>query len=92
MPTLRADFEMVQTYEYHSGPPLPCPLNIYGGLQDSDVTLEDLRAWQLQTTAACDLKMFEGDHFFIQGSGTDFIYALKQDVLAAFRGPNLSPA
>lgn len=92
MPTLRADFEMVQTYEYRPGPPLPCPLNIYGGLQDPDVAPEKLRAWQLQTTAAFDLKMFEGDHFFIQSSGTNFIHALKQDVLAAFQGPGLPPA
>jgi medium-chain acyl-[acyl-carrier-protein] hydrolase len=88
MPTLRADFEMVQTYEYRNGPPLPCPLNIYGGLQDPDVALEELRPWQLQTTATCDLKMFEGDHFFIQGPGRNFIHAFRQDVLAAF---HLSP-
>lgn len=86
MPTLRADFELNETYEYRSGPPLPCPLNTYGGLQDTSVTVEDLRAWQSQTMATCDLKMFEGDHFFILHSA-NFIHALKKDVLAAFRLP-----
>jgi len=85
LPALRADFEMVETYEYQSGQPLPCPLTVYGGLQDSDVAIESLRAWEAQTTATCKVRMFDGDHFFIHNSGTNFIQALRSDVLRAFQ-------
>jgi medium-chain acyl-[acyl-carrier-protein] hydrolase len=83
MPTLRADFELNETYEYRSGPPLHCPMHTYGGLQDPDVSVEDLRAWQSHTTETCDLKMFEGNHFFIHSG--NFIHVLKKDVLTASR-------
>jgi len=85
LPALRADFEMVETYEYQSGQPLPCPLIVYGGRQDSCIAIESLRAWQAQTTATCRVRLFDGDHFFIHNSGTNFIQALRSDVLRAFQ-------
>ena len=83
LPALRADFEMVETYEYRNGPPLPCPLTVYGGLQDSRIAIESLRAWEAQTTETCKVRMFDGDHFFIHNSG--FIHALRSDVLDAYQ-------
>jgi medium-chain acyl-[acyl-carrier-protein] hydrolase len=66
MPLLRADFALVDTYEYRPKPPLECGITAYGGLQDQEVTRDDLAAWQSQTRSAFRLQMLPGGHFFIQ--------------------------
>lgn len=80
LPTIRADFELVDTYVYESGDPLACAIHAYGGLQDATVPIADLRAWQKQTSGAFKVRMFPGDHFFIHTSA-DFVHALRRDVL-----------
>lgn len=80
---LRADFEMVETYQYHPMEPLSCPFTVYGGLQDKEVPVESCHAWREQTSASCKIKMFPGDHFFIRNPVPDFIAAFRSDVLSA---------
>lgn len=80
---LRADFETVQTYEYHQGEPLPCPITVYGGLEDKDVPSESCHAWGKQTSAGYKVRMFHGDHFFIRNSRPEFITAFQRDLVSA---------
>jgi medium-chain acyl-[acyl-carrier-protein] hydrolase len=65
LPLLRADFEVVETYRYVDEPPLDCPISAFGGLQDPEVTREQLEAWRAQTTSGFVRRMFDGDHFFL---------------------------
>lgn len=83
LPLLRADFAVVDSYEYVPGPPLPCPITAYGGLQDPGVSVEHLQAWHKHTSATCKTRMFAGDHFFLQTCATDFVTILRRDVLAS---------
>ncbi len=80
LPILRADFELVETYQYKVEPPLRCPISAYGGTQDEEVEQAHLSAWCEQTVAACSLKMFEGDHFFLQTAQPLLLEAVKQDL------------
>jgi surfactin synthase thioesterase subunit len=80
---LRADFQIVETYEYRSGEPLSCPITVYGGLQDEHVPKESCLAWQEQTSASCKVRMFKGDHFFIRDPGSEFRVAFRNDLLSA---------
>ena len=66
---------------------LPCPITVYGGLQDQDISLESLRAWEEQTSADCKLRTFPGDHFFIYNPGAGFVEAFRGDVLNTLRYP-----
>jgi medium-chain acyl-[acyl-carrier-protein] hydrolase len=68
LPMLRADFQIVQTYAYTPEPPLNCPISIFGGLEDLEVSHEELNAWREQTVASCSIRMLEGDHFFLRSS------------------------
>jgi surfactin synthase thioesterase subunit len=81
---LRADFEMVDTYEYCTDERLSCPITVYGGLQDEEVSVESCRAWQEQTSASCKVQMFEGDHFFIRDPRSEFGWAFRNDIMRAF--------
>ncbi|MGG1616285.1 thioesterase II family protein [Paenibacillus sp. NRS-1782] len=65
MPRLRADFKVCETYVYQQGGPLACPMTILGGMKDHEVSTDSLHAWQQHTTSPIDVRMFEGNHFFI---------------------------
>jgi medium-chain acyl-[acyl-carrier-protein] hydrolase len=80
---LRADFEMVETYEYQSRGPLDCPITVYSGLHDEDVSPEACHAWCDQTTSRCRIRMVNGDHFFIRDPKSEFVNVFRNDVLSA---------
>jgi medium-chain acyl-[acyl-carrier-protein] hydrolase len=65
LPTLRADFKLVETYEYRQEPPLDCPILALAGDDDPDVTPAEASAWRDQTTAAFSLRILPGGHFFL---------------------------
>ncbi len=65
LPILRADFAMCETYRYQMDRPLDCPITAFGGLQDEYVSRAQLEAWREQTDASFKLRMFPGDHFFL---------------------------
>jgi medium-chain acyl-[acyl-carrier-protein] hydrolase len=68
LPALRADFTALETYVYQDGEPLACPIRTFGGNLDTTATEDELRAWQLQTSASFELKIFPGDHFFVRNN------------------------
>lgn len=68
LPILRSDFAVLETYIYTPEPSLECPITVFAGLQDSEVSCDELQAWQEQTKADFNLHMFPGDHFFLHSS------------------------
>lgn len=68
LPLIRADFELCQTYDYVPGPPLYCPLTVFGGLDDKEVDSTMLEGWRQYTTGPFDLQLLPGDHFFVNTS------------------------
>ncbi len=65
LPTIRADFRMVEEYTYCPAPPLPIPITVLAGRKDEHSSPAQAQAWQHETRAPCELHWFEGDHFFI---------------------------
>ncbi len=68
LPVLRADFKMIETYQYVAEAPLDCPITALGGDQDALATPEDLAAWQAQTRGAFSQLMLAGGHFYLQAA------------------------
>lgn len=66
LPILRADLTLCETYVYTPEPPLDCPIVVFGGEQDSMVSVQELQEWRNQTRSACTLHILPGDHFFLQ--------------------------
>jgi medium-chain acyl-[acyl-carrier-protein] hydrolase len=66
--TLRADFAMNERYHYVIADPLAVAISVYGGVDDCKVSEQELSAWKMHTSARFDLRMFPGDHFFINSS------------------------
>ncbi|HEY0170028.1 MAG TPA: alpha/beta fold hydrolase [Pyrinomonadaceae bacterium] len=70
LPLLRADFSVVETYEYRTGPPLGCPITAFGGAEDAEVDREKVAAWREQTSADFNLRIMPGGHFFLSDTPT----------------------
>ncbi|HYP25227.1 MAG TPA: thioesterase II family protein [Blastocatellia bacterium] len=80
LPLLRADFEAIGTYEYREEPPLACPISAFGGLEDQDVSRDNLAAWRSQTTSSFSVRMMPGDHFFLHSGEPLLLGALAQEL------------
>jgi len=82
LPLLRADFQISDTYDFREAPPLTCPLTAFGGLGDVDVARDDLEAWGEHTKGRFTVRMFPGDHFFLnhEPDRSDLLRAIAQDL------------
>ena len=81
LPLLRADFQIVQTYEYLPRKALRCPISVYGGLSDSCETRDRLLAWAQHTSVNLVLHMLPGDHFFLRSSQSLLLEMLARELL-----------
>ncbi len=63
-PTIRADLNMSDLYEYASESPLDCPVHCFPGRDDPLVSAAEWRGWAAQTGAGFALTELPGSHFF----------------------------
>lgn len=77
LPVLRADFALLETYVYTPKPPLDYPISAFGGLQDREVSCDELEAWREQTNSAFSLQMLPGDHFFLNSARALLLQSLS---------------
>jgi medium-chain acyl-[acyl-carrier-protein] hydrolase len=80
LPFLRADFELCETYVYQPDAPFDCPLTAFGGLGDGGLRREALEAWREHTTGQFSLRMFPGEHFFINDSRPLLLQVLAREL------------
>lgn len=80
LPTLRADLELCETYEYLDEPPLEVPFAIYGGTEDWRVTEADLQGWDRHTSRGATHTMISGLHLFINLSRDELVKAIQRDL------------
>jgi medium-chain acyl-[acyl-carrier-protein] hydrolase len=80
LPVLRADFAAYETYAYSPEPPLGCVITCFGGSQDRRVSRGELEAWRDQTRAAFSLRMFPGDHFFLNAAQPLLLQVLSHEL------------
>jgi medium-chain acyl-[acyl-carrier-protein] hydrolase len=65
LPAIRADFALVENYQYLPGPLLDVPLTVLAGRADRHVQADRLPRWREETHGAHALHTFDGGHFFI---------------------------
>lgn len=64
LPILRADFLLCGSFSHEQRSPLPVPIHVFGGKQDS-VRAGQLLDWQIDTRRVFSLDLFEGHHFYL---------------------------
>jgi medium-chain acyl-[acyl-carrier-protein] hydrolase len=80
LPALRADFKISETYRYTKTEPLACPISAFGGSLDTEVSAENLAAWNEHTRSFFKIRMFPGDHFFLNSARPLVTQAVSQDL------------
>lgn len=76
LPTLRADFAVIETYLYRPEQPLPLPIVAFGSRADDEISADGITAWQQQTSAAFAEQWFDGDHFYLQHDPAPLLQAV----------------
>jgi medium-chain acyl-[acyl-carrier-protein] hydrolase len=64
LPIIRDDFRLFETHHACKIEPLPVPISVFGGLQDTGAPIGDLLAWSSYTTNTFRSRFFPGNHFF----------------------------
>jgi len=85
LPTLRADFAVVETYRCRPEPALECPLSVFGGTEDTFTDVTQLREWRLHSTEECLVRMVPGGHFFPHADPARVLDAIRADLPAPSR-------
>jgi medium-chain acyl-[acyl-carrier-protein] hydrolase len=80
LPTLRADFELCDTYQHEVQTPLDIPFSIFAGNDDVRVSANDLRGWSEQTVSRCRFRRLPGGHFFLHSTPDLLIEAVSNDL------------
>jgi medium-chain acyl-[acyl-carrier-protein] hydrolase len=80
MPTLRADFELAETYRYIEEEPLPCAITAFGATDDEESRDGKLEAWRVQTSHRFSFYMLDGDHFFMHASEKQLLKILHAEL------------
>jgi medium-chain acyl-[acyl-carrier-protein] hydrolase len=84
LPMLRADFAMCETYMYQEEEPLTCPISVFGGQQDGEVSYDSLTAWRDQTSNVFTLRLLPGAHFFLKDSQAPLLQAISHDLMLSW--------
>jgi surfactin synthase thioesterase subunit len=82
MPILRADFRLVETYEYEEKKPLPWEISAITGEEEKWTTAE-VEGWKSHTSAHCRVVSLPGGHFYWQDrlESLHALHALLRDEL-----------
>ena len=83
LPILRADLTLLETHDYQVRPPLDCPISVFAGKEDANVSNEKLQVWSEHTSGPFELRWFEGDHFYLTGPSKPLLIAHLTDRLVA---------
>jgi medium-chain acyl-[acyl-carrier-protein] hydrolase len=89
-PILRADFTILETYNYRPEPPLECSIRAFGGMSDPGVSRQDLEAWSDQTRSSFEVQRFPGGHFYYRQDPMALFSSISRslrDAIAGRTGP-----
>jgi surfactin synthase thioesterase subunit len=81
LPVIRADMALCNSYVYEPGPPLECPITVFGGLEDHVSSRACLESWQSYTKGPFTLRMLPGGHFFINSWAVPVFEVIRQELL-----------
>lgn len=79
--TFRADSRLLDSYRHEGGDPLPVPIEVFGGEQDTSVPPAALLAWRDQTAGDFTARWFTGDHFYFRHEPERVYAALRNSLL-----------
>jgi len=90
MPIVRDDLRIFQSFRPSGEPPLPCPLHIFGGCDDSLAPPDTLAAWQTHSLQPHDMRLYHGGHFLFRSPDPALVTAIARVAVdATFQGSGI---
>jgi surfactin synthase thioesterase subunit len=86
LPIVRADLTVVGTCPPRAGPPLAVPVHAFAGADDTQAPRRLMQDWQRETSAAFDLTVVSGGHFFDTAGTALMIDHIASDLELVIRG------
>jgi medium-chain acyl-[acyl-carrier-protein] hydrolase len=80
LPMVRADFQMIETYEYVEERPLGCPITVLSGEADPEDGPEDVAGWRSHTSSRFTQHTLAGDHFFINTNHAEVLRLVRTEL------------
>ncbi|MEV4227213.1 thioesterase domain-containing protein, partial [Streptomyces bobili] len=80
LPTLRADFELNDTYTPLPAPRLACPISAFVGRDDPEADTDELAAWAQVTAGTFRFREFDGDHFYLKDHAVGLLDEIRADL------------
>lgn len=82
LPTIRADFALIENYAYREQPLLDVPMTVLAGKKDAAIgTPQQIQAWLEETSAPGRVQWFAGGHFFIHSEQRAVLDCLVSEVV-----------
>jgi medium-chain acyl-[acyl-carrier-protein] hydrolase len=85
LPTIRADFSLVEDYEYHADRILSLPITVLAGTSEERDSLVQVTGWSDETSGTCRVEWFDGDHFFINSDKASVLKLLGSSLMHLLR-------
>ena len=84
LPTLRADFAVHETHR--SEAVVDVPITAFCGTADPEISADEMAAWGARTRAEFQLRVVNGDHFFLRTERDTLVALLVADLDASLNG------
>jgi len=88
LPAVRADVEMLMTYNFKDEPPLDCPITSFGGDADPWVGRDGIEAWQVHTSGNFRSHILPGDHFYINTARRRIMEVITRQLATTHPAPS----
>lgn len=85
LPMIRADYQVIETYESPVGGRLRAPVLVLRGDADEDVSAEDAAAWSERTLFYQGERVFPGGHFYLQERRAEVVGVLVDQAMRSRR-------
>jgi surfactin synthase thioesterase subunit len=76
LPAIRSDYHAIDTYVGSPTATVSCPITVFTGAGDPEVTDGEADGWAVHTEAAFDRHHFPGGHFYLTAHQDDFLTRL----------------
>ncbi len=91
LPRLRADVAVLEDYAFRAGRILPCSISVFGGDDDSTVSVPDLEAWGEHSRRDGRVRLLRGGHLFLQEQRDALLSFIRADLeIASDDSPRLA--
>jgi surfactin synthase thioesterase subunit len=85
LPSLRADIEALERYEYRPDLPVRTPIHAIVGDSDETVAVREMSPWAIETTGGFELTTLRGGHFHFQPDPQALLSVVRRAVRRTVR-------